>query len=82
MPTEKINYTDPLCVGTDKINKATGQANKSENDAASALARSFSAEQISLLAEAMAQNNQNQLDNNPKADSVERRRRTDFNDTK
>ena len=37
MPTERINYTDALRTGTDKLNQAIDQANKAEVDSAVAL---------------------------------------------
>lgn len=63
MPIEHINRTDSLNKGRTKINNAIDGSNKAVNDAAGALARSLSAEQISLLSQAMSQQTQNQLDN-------------------
>lgn len=63
MATEHINRLDSLNKGRVKLNKSIDQSNKSEVDAAGALARSMSAEQISLLSQAMSQQTQTQLDN-------------------
>lgn len=59
----QIGQREPLPVGAEKINKAIDASGEASSDAASALARSLSAEQISLLSQAMSQQTQNQLDN-------------------
>ena len=58
-----INKDDNLNQGRVKLNESIKDAGKAKTDAAGALARSLSAEQISLLAKAMAQNTQTQLNN-------------------
>ncbi len=60
---ELIHEEESLNKGRIKINKAINQSGRSERDAASALAKSLSAEQISLLAQAMSEQTQKQLDN-------------------
>lgn len=62
MPVEHIQYNEVLRAGTEKLNKAIDQANKSEVDAAAALAKSLSAEQIALLAQMVANNTKSEFD--------------------
>lgn len=59
----KIERKDSLNKGREKLNGAIDGSEQAVGDAASALAKSLSAEQVALLSQAMSQQTQKQLDN-------------------
>lgn len=62
MPTERIKYEDVLRDGTDKLNQAIDQANKSEVDSADAIENSGHAVSIANIAKASADSTRTELD--------------------